>query len=110
MHYYIENQTWKTIFAFLNRLKGFRTSEEPSLRQFIEAIWYMCRTGYQWRLLPKQYGFWRSIHRRFKLWSDKEIWLKLFEYGQTNPDLESCMIDATIIGSVASVACQSKWC
>jgi len=106
MNYYIENQTWKTIFAFLNSMKGLHTKDESSLRKFIEAIWYICRTGCQWRLLPKQYGYWRSIHRRFKLWSDQGIWHKLFEHCKKDPDLESCMIDATI---VRAHACSSGY-
>ncbi|MFU7500810.1 MAG: transposase [Candidatus Tisiphia sp.] len=38
---------------------------EEKIRQFIEAIWFIVRTGCQWRLLPNYYGCWYSI----KLWT-----------------------------------------
>jgi transposase len=31
------------------------------MRQFIEGIWFIVRTGCQWRLLPDDYGCWYSI-------------------------------------------------
>lgn len=108
MNYYIKDQAWKFIFAFLSGFKFLHTSHESSLRKFVEAIWYICRTGCQWRLLPKAYVGWRSIHKRFKRWSDKGIWLQLFEYCQNEPDLESHMIDATIIRAHACSAGYGK--
>jgi transposase len=108
VNYYIKDQSWKSIFAFLSGLKWLHTSQELSLRRFIEAIWYICRTGCQWRLLPKEYGVWRSIHKRFKRWSDKGIWLQLFESCQNDPDIESFMIDATIIRAHACSAGYGK--
>jgi len=108
VNYYIKDQAWKPIFAFLSSLKWLHTSHELGLRRFIEAVWYICRTGCQWRLLPKDYGEWRSIHKRFKLWSDKGIWLQLFEHCQSDPDLESHMIDATIVRAHACSAGYGK--
>ncbi|MDR0773375.1 MAG: transposase, partial [Wolbachia pipientis] len=55
------------------------SQNEEKLRMFIEAVWYTVRSGCQWRLLPKIYGNYRSIHRRFKKWCEKEIWEKLLQ-------------------------------
>lgn len=74
MDYFIKEREWKEIFKTLRSLKNIHTKNEAYLRQFIEAIWYVSRTGCQWRLLPPSYGNWRSVHRRFKKWSDKGIW------------------------------------
>ncbi|GFR33768.1 probable transposase for insertion sequence element ISRM3-like [Trichonephila clavata] len=65
----------------------------------MEAVWYIVRSGCQWRLLPRIYGNYRSIHRRFKKWCEKGILAKLLKYVQQDPDLEISIIDGTIIRS-----------
>ena len=106
MKYYIKSHKWKQILKFLRQIKGIHTEDEYSLRKFLESIWYMARSGCQWRLLPDYYGCWRSIHRRFKRWVDQGIWEKLLQFVQVDKDLENVMIDATI---VRAHACSSGY-
>jgi transposase len=108
MNYYIKREDWEHIFKILQTRTNIRTGNEAKLRLFIEAIWYMARSGCQWRLLPSNYGSWRAIHMRFKSWSDKGIWADLFEHVQVEPDLEATMIDATIIRAHACSAGYKK--
>jgi len=108
MEYYIKEEEWKHIFAILKTRKDIRTRKEAKLRQFIEAIWYIARSGCQWRLLPQDYGVWRSIHKRFKRWSEKGIWKYLFEESQVDPDREAYMLDSTIIRAHACSAGYGK--
>ena len=60
MKYYIDSNAWEQILEFLDQIKGIHTEDEASLRQFVEAIWYMARSGCQWHLLPSYYGCWRA--------------------------------------------------
>jgi len=106
MKYYIKSHKWKQILKFLQQIKGIHTEDESSLKKFVESIWYMARTGCQWRLLPEYYGGWRSIHRRFKRWVDQGIWEKLLQSVQVDKDLENVMIDTTI---VRAHACSSGY-
>jgi transposase len=108
MKYFIKEKEWEEIFKILKPLKGIHTRNERQIRQFMEAVWYVGRTGCQWRLLPTYYGYWRSVHRRFKKWSDKGIWLRLFERIQHEPDMEAAMIDATIVRAHACSAGYGK--
>ena len=96
MMYHINEFVWKRIYEFLCMCKGLH-KEEASLRRFIEAIWFVARSGCQWRLLPHWYGKWRSIHKKFKRWEIRGLWNDLFEYIQIEPDTELSMIDATIV-------------
>ncbi len=66
MVYYIQETKWKQIFEFLKGIKGIHSKNEKRLRIFMEAVWYIVRSGCQWRLLAEIYGNYRSIHRRFK--------------------------------------------
>jgi len=67
------------------------------LRRFIEAIWFIARSGCQWRLLAAFYGKWGSIHKKFKRREIRGIRNEIFEYMQIAPDNELSMIDATIV-------------
>ena len=97
MQYYIKPLAWKQIFEVMMGIKGIHTKKPRKLRIFVEAVVYVLRTGCQWRLLPRIYGKWRSIHARFMSWSQRGIWKMLFETLQKNPDTEAFMIDATIV-------------
>ena len=108
MDYHIKTQKWEQIIAILRTRKDIKTKNENKLRRFVEAIWYIVRSGCQWRLLPSIYGSWRAIHMRFKSWANKGIWADLFMQVQIDPDMEASMIDATIIRAHACSAGYSK--
>ena len=68
----------------------------------------MTRGGCQWRLLPPDYGCCHAIHQRFRRWSQKGVWQKLFEHCQDYPDLQAIMIDGTIVRAHACAAGYAK--
>jgi len=108
MHYFVKDTEFQAMLKFLVQVKGIHKNDTARIRMFIEAVYYICRSGCQWRLLPTYYGNWRSVHRRFKRWSDRNIWQSLFEFSQIDPDMELVMIDATIVRSHACAAGYGK--
>jgi len=42
------------------------------LKQIWNAIFYLVRTGCQWRMLPKDYPKWELVYYYFRKWSDLE--------------------------------------
>lgn len=108
MNYYIKSPEWEAILKKLRLIKKIHTKDELSLRRFIEGIWYIARSGCQWRLLPECYGNWRAIHMRFKEWSNKGIWQELFESMHREAEKEEVMIDSTIVRSHACSAGYKK--
>lgn len=107
MKYYIKESNWKQIFEFLRSVKGVHSKNEGGIRMFMEAVWYVVRSGCQWQLLPGVYGNYRSIHKRFKRWCEKGIVEKLFKHMQ-DPDLEIYIIDGTIVWAHACSAGYKK--
>jgi transposase len=64
-------------------------------RRFINAVFWILRTGAPWRGLPPDYGDWKNTHRRFCRWRDKGLWEALLEQIVDDPDFEWLMIDAS---------------
>jgi transposase len=101
---YINEMAWSKIFSFLKEQKNIYIKVEESCKRFIEAIYWMVRTGAQWRELPEEYGKWNSVFSRFNEWVKKNVWDALLTFCADDPDLESVMIDATIIRAHACSA------
>ncbi len=66
-------------------------------RLFLNAVFWILRSGAPWSDLPLDYGDWKNIHRRFCRWRDKGIWESLLEQVIDQPDFEWLMIDASHI-------------
>jgi transposase len=104
MYYLIKDTDFEKIVQFLEEEKGIHTNHQERLIKFIETVYYLSRTGCQLRLLPYYYVHWRAIHKRFKEWSDRGIWERMFEYFKKDPDMEWVMIDSTIVRANACAA------
>ncbi|WP_211251103.1 transposase [Stenoxybacter acetivorans] len=46
-------------------------------RLFLEAILWIARTGSPWRDLPKSFGKWNTVYRRYNNWL-KKVFLRIF--------------------------------
>ena len=108
MDYFIKEHEWKSILLILRDQENVYCISELALRHFIEAVFYVMRSGCQWRLLPSHYGSWSSIYKRFKRWQQKGIWERLFQRSQKETDTEHVMVDATIIRAHACSAGYEK--
>lgn len=45
---------------------------------FINALLYICENGCKWRKLPKEYGNWHVIYKRYNRWVKAGIIERLF--------------------------------
>ena len=45
---------------------------------FINALPYICENGCKWRRLPKEYGSWNAVYKRFRRWVENGIIERLF--------------------------------
>jgi transposase len=100
--------SWDLIYDFLDSCDGIYTKNEKTVKNFVEAVLYITRSGVQWRLLPAEYGNWNTVYRRFAEWSEKGVWKAMFLHFSSDKDLEYIMIDATVIKAHACSAGAKK--
>jgi len=93
----ISDKVWELLEPQLPGRQGGWGAVAKDNRLFVNAVFWILRTGSPWRDLPPDYGDWKNTHRRFCRWRDKNIWEKLLENLIDEPDYEWLMIDASHI-------------
>ena len=91
----ISDRVWEILEPFLPGSEGRVGRPASDNRLFINAVFWILRTGAPWRDLPPDYGDWKNTHRRFCRWRDRGVWELLLESLITEPDYEWLMIDAS---------------
>ncbi len=92
----ISDEHWERIKGFLPGQKGDPGVTAKDNRLFIDAIFWIAKTGVQWRDLPVRFGKWNSVWRRFDRWARKGVWQRIFRELQ-DPDLEWLILDSSVI-------------
>jgi transposase len=81
----IPDDMWSRITPLLAEEKRPRTRGRPLVpfRRVMNGIFYVLRTGTQWKELPKEYCSGSTAHRRFQEWVAKGVfqraWVNLLE-------------------------------
>ena len=76
----LSDKRWQAIKLFLpDAIPGGRP-RETCLREIINAIFYVNRTGCSWRDLPGDFPPWQTIYTYFRHWRDSSLWKKNQRY------------------------------
>lgn len=92
----ISDEHWERIKDFLPGQKGDPGVTAKDNRLFINAVWWIAKTGAQWRDLPERFGKWNSVWRRFDRWACKGVWDRIFRELR-DPDIEWLILDSSVI-------------
>ncbi|MBU1007558.1 IS5 family transposase [Candidatus Dependentiae bacterium] len=101
---YITDDAWIKMLIFFETHPKIYKCFELRLRRFVSGVYWIMKTGAQWRLLPSEFGKWNSVFRRFRRWVNLGIWKDLMTFCIEDPDLEYVMIDSTIVRAHACAA------
>jgi transposase len=58
--------------------KGGRPGKDN--RNFIEAVYWIQRSGASWRQLPRAFGPWKTVYNRFNRWAKTGHLQDVFEF------------------------------
>ena len=88
---------WKLIEPLLPGKQGDPGVTAADNRLFVNAIFWLAKTGAPWRDLPERFGNWNSVFQRYSRWCAKGVWWEIVEALGGDEDLEVLMLDSTIV-------------
>lgn len=106
--YYITEYAFEKIFLYVSGKNSVHCKNREKTRKFLEAVYFIMRTGAQWIELPKYYGKYKSVHRRFIYWVKKGIFNEILSCFSKDYDGESFMIDGSVIRAHACASGYGK--
>jgi transposase len=90
----LSDEHWLKLYPILREVGIYGKSY---LRLTLEGILYRLRVGCPWRDVPKEFGKWNNLYRRFNEWSRKGKIVQIFKMLVVDPDLEWEFIDGSIV-------------
>ena len=78
----LTDSQWVLIEPLLPEAKsgpGRRGRPACDLRQILNGVLYVVKTGCQWRWLPQDFGPWQTVYGYFNRWSQTTVWQGIME-------------------------------
>jgi transposase len=70
----LSDEMWARIEPLMPPEKGAMGPPWAPHRQVVEGAVYRLRAGIGWRDLPREFGAFSTVHRRFKAWCEDGTW------------------------------------
>ncbi|WP_316357628.1 transposase [Candidatus Neptunichlamydia sp. REUL1] len=73
----ITNEIWGGIAPLLPAPKGRHGNDD---RRFLQAVYWVLRTGAPLRDLPSEFGLWKTVYNRYSRWVKKGHLEKILDF------------------------------
>jgi len=94
---HLRDEQWERIAPLMpGGCKGKRGPRTDN-RRFMDAVFWMARSGGRWRDLPERYGKVSAVKQRYYDWIERGVFAALFAALSQEPDMEWLMVDSTIV-------------
>src|SRR6516162_4281778 len=70
----LNEAAWRLIEPMLPAARPGGRPRTTNLRSVLNAIFYLLRTGCQWRLLPREFPAWSTVYHYFRSWNNGGVW------------------------------------
>ena len=77
----LPDKLWILMEQVLPKYKASRKGGRPrvDLRKVANGIFYVLRTGCQWKAVPREFGSGSTLHRYFQQWTEAGVFRKLWK-------------------------------
>ena len=93
----ISDHVWSLLAPLLPGRRGAWGGRAKDNRLFVNAIFWILRTGAPWRDLPERYGSWQTVYSRFRKWIEDGTLDNIFRVLSLEAELTELSIDASIV-------------
>jgi len=73
----LKDDEWAIIEPLIPPAKTGGRPRAANMRQIINAIIYLLRTGCAWRMLPHDYPAWQTVYEYFSQWRTDGTWQRI---------------------------------
>jgi transposase len=70
----LNDELWGAVAPILLGKEGDPGCHGRDNRLFLEAVFWIARTGSPWRDLPAEFGKWYTTYTRYHRWEKKGVW------------------------------------
>lgn len=75
----LTDNEWKIIEPLIPRAKTGGSHRRTNVREVLNAIFYLLRSGCAWRLLPHDFPPWQTVYTYFRDWKECGILVKIHD-------------------------------
>ena len=73
----LNDAEWDLFQPFMPADQALGRKRSVDLREILNAIYYLIRTGCQWRMLPHDFPVWQTVYHYFSCWRKGGVWIKM---------------------------------
>src|SRR3982075_2587100 len=70
----LSDAAWALVAPLLPAARPGGRPRTTDIRAVINAIFYLLRTGCQWRLLPREFPAWGTVYHYLRTWKNAGVW------------------------------------
>ncbi|WP_442755100.1 transposase [Methylocystis sp. JAN1] len=75
----LSDALWAAVAPLLPGKEGDPGCHGRDNRLFLEAVFWIARSGSPWRDLPAEFGKWYTAYTRYHRWEQKGVWPRVVE-------------------------------
>jgi putative transposase len=70
----VNDEEWAVMEPFIPRCKPGGRTREVNMREVVNGIFYVTRSGCAWRMLPHDLPHWRTVYGYLREWEASGLW------------------------------------
>jgi putative transposase len=75
----LTDEEWQIIESLVPAVESGGRPAEHGRREIVNAIFYVLRTGCQWRFLPHDFPSWKTVYTYFRNWRRDGTWQRIHD-------------------------------
>jgi transposase len=94
----LTDDEWNRIAPLLPAERGRKARPAKlSNRMFMNAVFFIAKTGVPWRDLPERFGPWKTVHTKFSRWNASKVFDRVLQVFAVDADYEAAIADSTYV-------------